>query len=551
MKISRILWFILGILLGLAAICLFFPAEGIKVGGVKLEFPTMLQVLDATEEEVPEDSVQLLSPEELLEQRMASLKTQKSDEFHLFASTSPQRIYLPGNDETFFDAFFQSLEHADSQHVRILHLGDSQLECDRISSSLREHYQSEFGGHGIGLVPALQTVPTYTLSQSVSPGESVGHHLVYGPAEARAGHRRYGVMGQVNRVCSGTTMRFSARDTQSYPHSGEVRRVTVLASGSGGMSLRAGSQSCSLTSIPVNDAFTLLTATLDQPANSVTLTTQGAYDIYGIMLDDLKGVSFDNVPMRGCSGTIFSQIDEQTLKPFFDHENVRLLILQYGGNSVPACTTAKSISSYMTSLRKQIRLFHRLAPQATILFIGPADMATRIGGEMKTYPSLPEVVDSLREMSLQEGAAFWDMYAAMGGKGSIVKWYRAKPQLAGGDFVHFTPKGAQKMADMLYGTLQLYYRFYRLRMGFEGEDDMRGMQFTDPVEQVQGSSVISVSELPPPRRDSTSSPFDADSEETPAASTPDGEGSGVEVVHEEAPVESGASQSIVHSEEGE
>lgn len=499
MNISKILSFIAAILAGLTLLCVFFPSSGIEVWGVRLEFPSLLSVLQpgSGEEDIEEETL-TLTPEELLENRMASLQTRKIEEFRTFATTSPQRIYLPGGDETYLDAFFESLEKADSQHVRILHLGDSQLECDRISSSLREHYQQQFGGHGVGLVPALQTVSTYTLSQTISSGDSIGHYLVYGPAAMRAPHHRYGIMGQVNRVASGTVIRLSARDVAKYPSSGQIRCVTVMASGSGGMTLRAGSQTQAFEAETINESFVRYRAVLSQPADAVTISVSGTHDIYGIQLDDQCGVSLDNVPMRGCSGTIFSQIDAGTLTPFFTHENVRLLILQYGGNSVPSCSGEKGISSYMTTLRKQIRLFRRMAPEATILFIGPADMATRMGGEMKTYTILPQMVDSLREMSNQEGVAFWDMYAAMGGRGSIVRWYRANPQLAGSDFVHFTPKGAQKMADMLYGTLSLYYRFYRLRMGKEGEDEMKDMQFRDAVAPVQGSSVISVSELPPP-----------------------------------------------------
>lgn len=511
MKISKILLFMAGILAGLAAICVVMPVEGIALGGIRLEFPTLLQVFNANGEDGEEGQEQQVNPEELIENRMASLQTSKVEEFRQFAMNSPQRIYMPGGDETYLDSFFESLEQASQQHVRILHLGDSQLECDRISSSLREHYQQEFGGHGVGLVPALQTVATYTLSQSVSPSESVGHYLVYGPAETHASHRRYGIMGQVNHVVAGTTLRFSARDTGKHPCSGGVKRVTVMAKGTGGMELRAGGETCTLTSVEVNDALSLLTATLKQGADALTLTVRGDYDIYGIQLDDVNGVSLDNVPMRGCSGNIFTNIDEQTLTPFFQHENVRLLILQYGGNSVPACSGSRGISSYMSVLRRQIALFRRMAPEASILFIGPADMATRMHGEMKTYPILPEMVDSLRETSLQEGVAFWDMYSAMGGKGSIVRWYRARPQLAGADFVHFTPKGAEKMADMLYGTLQLYYRFYRIRTGKDSEEDMKDIEFQDAVAPVEGSSVILVSELPPrPTADSMQLSSDQD-----------------------------------------
>ena len=55
----------------------------------------------------------------------------------------------------------------------------------------------------------------------------------------------------------------------------------------------------------------------------------------------------------------------------------------------------------------------------------------------------------------------------MGGRGSIVRWVEANPQLAGEDYIHFTPLGAKKIARLLYDTLHLYYRFYRFRTGQE------------------------------------------------------------------------------------
>jgi len=91
----------------------------------------------------------------------------------------------------------------------------------------------------------------------------------------------------------------------------------------------------------------------------------------------------------------------------------------------------------------------------------------REDGEMESYPILPALNDSLRAAANEAGAAFWNMYAAMGGRGSIVRWVNANPQLAGEDYIHFTPLGAKKIAGLLYDTLSLYYRFYRFRTGQE------------------------------------------------------------------------------------
>ena len=98
-----------------------------------------------------------------------------------------------------------------------------------------------------------------------------------------------------------------------------------------------------------------------------------------------------------------------------------------------------------------------------MLFIGPSDMSTSIDGQMQTYPMLPRIVEALKQMADECGIAYWDLYAVMGGRGSMLKWVDS--QLAGPDYVHFTPKGARHVGNMLYETLEYYHKFYRFRTG--------------------------------------------------------------------------------------
>ena len=167
--------------------------------------------------------------------------------------------------------------------------------------------------------------------------------------------------------------------------------------------------------------------------------------------------------MRGCSGTIFTSINSSQIKEYVRNDNVRMIILQFGGNSMPFRKTPKAISEYKASIEKQIRHLHSLAPNACILFIGPSDMSVNVKGRMVTYPHLPMMVDSLKAAANNAGAAYWDLYSAMGGEGSMVKWVKARPSLAGTDYVHFTPKGAEAMGNMLFESLMLYYDYYSWR----------------------------------------------------------------------------------------
>ena len=65
--------------------------------------------------------------------------------------------------------------------------------------------------------------------------------------------------------------------------------------------------------------------------------------------------------------------------------------------------------------------------------------------------------DALQKAAKDNGCAFWDIYEVMGGKNSMDSWVNAEPALAGTDYVHFTPKGARKIAELLDYAFQQEY----------------------------------------------------------------------------------------------
>lgn len=450
MKAYKILIFIFSVIIALGMLCSFFPRGGVRIGPVSLEFPSLEDILIGEAEDNTE------SPEELLARRQEAMKEAQKNNFLAYFENDPAKFHMPQGDLTYFDEFFEALDGAVDEHIRIVHYGDSQIEEDRVSGVIRDSLQTRFGGGGPGLVPVLKKYYTLNISESCSTTPS--RYMVYGPAEMRAGNGRYGVMGQKTHFDSTSTVSFLPVKSNLGPDR-YFNRLTLLTSG-GKVYVNCKGQKQQLeASQDVRHArFELPDST-----TRVSVSFSGSHDVYGIMLDNDKGVSLDNIPMRGCSGTIFTSISSAQLSDFYVNENVRLIILQYGGNTMPYMKTDKSISQYRVSIEKQINHIRSQAPDAKILFIGPSDMSTNIQGKMQTYPHLPTMVDSLRTAANNAGAAYWDMYAAMGGSGSMAKWVKEVPALAGSDYVHFTPLGAEKMGGMLYESLMLYYEYYKLR----------------------------------------------------------------------------------------
>ena len=177
-------------------------------------------------------------------------------------------------------------------------------------------------------------------------------------------------------------------------------------------------------------------------------------DIYGISFESKSGLYLDNVAMRGNSGTVFRKMDRTLLTEMVQEQNVGLYILQYGGNVVPYLKDSVGVEKYGKWFESQVKLLKQIAPQASILMIGPSDMSERIDGEMTTRPWVVEVNDAMREVAFRNGAAYWDLFQVMGGKNSMVTWVESDPPLAASDYTHFTPRGARQVSELLVQSLE-------------------------------------------------------------------------------------------------
>ena len=318
------------------------------------------------------------------------------------------------------------------------------------------------------MLPAVpKSGATLTVAHSIDPTDRIPYYLAYGPATARADHNRYGPMAQIAHIDTTTVINFRTRQPNVFPHCQTFQRVRVRMQGfAGSMSFVSGNNRVQLTCDTARyskEGTRVFEALLPSPVKSGSLIISGEMDVQSVQLDGTKGVVVDNVAMRGCSGTMFTSIERKSIESFFKDEDVALIILQFGGNAMPYAKSEAAIEKFCKDTRRQIDFFHKIAPDAKILYIGPSDMATSIAGEMHTYPHLPAFVEALQTAVTQSGAAFWNMFEAMGGKDSMTRWVKTSPQLAGDDHIHFTQKGAQRISEILNGTFDIYYNYYRFR----------------------------------------------------------------------------------------
>lgn len=374
--------------------------------------------------------------------------------------TQQGRIYTPQDECDWFNPLFQHLDSAQTKSMRIMHYGDSQIEEDHITGKFRELIQTKFGGYGVGLLPLYQSIPSTAIAQRINPIPP--RFLAYGPKSLRHEEGLYGPMGLSTYINGNYTVSFSkinlkytSKQTKSWS------KITLICGTIEDTLKLKGSIMRKIR--PQNNAF--ITKQFEKEKQYSKLEISGKGIIYGISLDSPTGVQVDNIPMRGCSGTIFRRIHSKSLTPYFKQFNVPLIILQYGGNTVPYIKGNKAITNYCANIEKQIHYLQKCAPQAQFLFIGPSDMSTINNGIRQSYPNLKPLIKGLTETCLSNNVAYWNLYEAMGGYNSMIKW--VEKGYAGSDYIHFSNKGSTKTGELLFESLMKYYEYYQLQQSIK------------------------------------------------------------------------------------
>ena len=462
MKARQVLLFLLSVGAALGLLWLVFPADGIAAGGLTLRFASYRGHLrDAAEVKVDVDSVLTAVAERF------KMENDTLEHYRRFFHENPDRIYLPDNNDHYFDVVFHQMERAskEGKSVRVLHYGDSQIEMDRISQDLREALQERFGGSGTGLFPALGNVPSGSISRTAS-GDFVQYTMYGDSTTQRAGHNRYGLLAQVVQLSGGGTVTLRPTTNKNAREGArEFSRISVLygrTSPDFSLKITADTPKAVVTEETSENGVTRAVWQFSRPVRRAHIVFGGSAELYAIGADGPAGVTVDNIPLRGCSGTIFTRINKPLMQDSMELENVRLIILQFGGNYMPVARSTKVIEQYQEQIEKQLRYFQEVAPEARIIFIGPSDMGKSVNGRVVTWPRLPEVVDSLKATALRNGVAYWDLYRMMGGENSMGQWVKHVPPYAGPDYIHFTPAGARKVGEAFSQSLLTYYDYYLL-----------------------------------------------------------------------------------------
>ena len=185
-------------------------------------------------------------------------------------------------------------------------------------------------------------------------------------------------------------------------------------------------------------------------------------------MDGTEGVILDNFSLRGSSGLSLRTIPSEMLKEFNMQRPYDLIILQYGLNV--ATERGYNYDNYQKGLLTAIGHLKKCFPQAGLLLlsVGDRDYKTE-NGDLRTMPGIKNLIRYQQNVAAESGIAFWNMFEAMGGDGSMAKLVHAKPSMANYDYTHINFRGGRHLAGLLYETLLYGKEQYERRRAYETE----------------------------------------------------------------------------------
>ena len=346
----------------------------------------------------------------------------------------------------FFEQLRRVERHEASSPLHVVQFGDSHTAADEWTHTLRVAFQLRFGDGGAGFVSAGRA--TYR-RLDLRTTSSAGWHLQGNMSLSSDG--RHGIAGA----------------SLSAQRPGEVVTLSPVAKhlevqfmrqpGGGGITLFADGQPLQTISTDGPEGFGFFEQSVgDRSRVEVETSDDAPVRLFGFVSEKERGVTYEQLGINGAQAKIIDGWDRNLWMPQLARRAPGLIVLAYGTND--AGNRDYTLHTYKAMFAGVLAKLRQAAPTASILVLGPPDRMAWSSRTMTPFPGLDMIAQGQREAALEQGCAFWDLRARMGGAGAMRRWVLAGA--AQGDYVHFTAAGYRLIGATLFNDLMEQYATY-------------------------------------------------------------------------------------------
>jgi lysophospholipase L1-like esterase len=383
----------------------------------------------------------------------------------------PREARFPIDDPggTALDHFYDALARTDDAApgtpdalTRVVHMGDSSIGMDQLPHYLRRPFQERFGDGGTGFVLLQPHSPSYRNQtvQLATPSPWDFCFIIF--RCLRDGHYGLGGVAATSRGGATTVIR-TGRDGD---HVRTASRAELWYAGQprgGRVELRIdrGEPIVIDTEAPALEAR-YHEVDLEPGPHHVRVRAIGGGLVraYGVVLEnDGPGVVWDTLSMIGAFTPRLLDQDEAHFRDQLERRRANLVVLGYGGNDLRRFA-GRGVPA--DQIREETRqLIERVRSSGASCLLTSIVEHVFSGQARITSDDVEALVNAQREAAHQAGCAYFDVYAAMGGRGSFLEWQRRG--LAADDGKHLSPAGRRRVAELIYEALLAGYVAHRTR----------------------------------------------------------------------------------------
>ncbi len=360
--------------------------------------------------------------------------------------------------------FFQALERTERRQsgasTKIVHYGDSPTTADMITGDARILLQRQYGdaGHGFSLI-----AKPWAWYEHRGVGLSAIGWRIDSATQSQVRDGMFGLGGVSFYSGGGAATHIRLRD----PTHTALEVSFLRTRGGGNFSVSAGETKLGDVSTAADstssgfESFQLPSGTREI---EVRATGGGAVRLFGVTLSKPgPGVVYDSLGLNGAYVSVPARIfQEKHWVEQLRHRKPDLIIINYGTNESVYAQFIEQ--TYGKELKEIVRRVRVALPETSILVMSPMDRGQRDAtGNITTNPAITRLIHIQERIAAETRVAFFNTYEAMGGAGTMGRWYEAEPRLVSADFTHPMPAGAKLVGGLLHQALFDGYNKHKLR----------------------------------------------------------------------------------------
>jgi hypothetical protein len=362
------------------------------------------------------------------------------------------------NDSSLY-CFFEKLRHLralpdDSvKTVSIVHIGDSHIQADFFTGTVRKLMNHYFGNPGRGLIAPNRLMKSNNgRHYKITSSNQWKHSFVVKPTNIPVGVTGLGL--QTNTLTA--DININTVD-ESFPGEWDFNKVTAYCDLEKTDIYLFQPNVIEIDTLnPFAKTFLLESHTNNVEMNFVSPDKE--ISISGFHLSNGKrGVFYHSIGINGAKFCNYNNCSEDFYRQIASLEP-DLVIISLGTNEAMAKAIDEDrlnsdISDFVFNIRHS-------SPATTVIFTTPVETFAKVGRKTTNVSNhrVGKVRDVIARFAEKNNYPYWDLYNIAGGKGAATEWNKKK--LFVRDRIHLTIRGYEYQGELLFEAIIKSYNQY-------------------------------------------------------------------------------------------